>query len=68
MKAEKRFSVQDCSDEDWKVWSVIIFEKLTSSLSALVDQQPLMAILLGVLITCLAIAAQTYYEVKLCIA
>ena len=25
-------------DEDWKVWSVIIFEKLTTSLNILVDQ------------------------------
>ena len=25
-------------DEDWKVWSVIIFERLTSSMNILVDQ------------------------------
>ena len=37
-KAQKRFSVQHCTEEDWKVWSVIIFEKLTSSLNVHVDQ------------------------------
>ena len=25
-------------DEDWKIWSVIIFEKLTSSMNILMDQ------------------------------
>ena len=37
-KAQKRFIVQHCTEEDWKVWSVKIFEKLTSSLNVHVDQ------------------------------
>ena len=32
-QTQKRFSVQHCTEEDWKVWSVNIFEKLTSSLN-----------------------------------
>ena len=50
-----------CTDEDWKVYSVIIFEKLTSSLNVPVDQQLLMAILVWVFTTFLAIRAQMYY-------
>ena len=47
------------------MWSGIIFEKLTSCLNVLVDQQLLMAILIRAFITFLAITAQTYYETKL---
>ena len=59
---------QQGPDEDWKVWSVIIFEKLTTSLNILVDQELCMAILLWVFIAFLAIRAQWYYETKLHIA
>ena len=38
-QSTKTFSVQDCTEEDWKVGSVIIiFEKLTSSLNVHVNQ------------------------------
>ena len=37
-QSTKTFSVQHCTEKDWKVWSVIIFEKLTSSLNDHVDQ------------------------------
>ena len=38
--------VQDFTDADWKVWSIIIFEKLTSFFSVFVDQLLVTAVLL----------------------
>ena len=37
-QSTKTFSVQHCTEEDWKVSSAIIFEKLTSSLNVHVNQ------------------------------
>ena len=37
--------VQDCTDADWNVWSIIIFEKLASFFNVFVDQLLVAAVL-----------------------